>query len=152
MERISQMIRTHPDMQASNVVNDLGEIMSLLAECEAVCRLCADACLHEAEVESLRACIEYNLVCAQACNSALTALASSAAHPGASLLVALEACMMACATCAAECEQHAEHHEHCRICAQVCRECEDRCATLVNRLSAGIAIDIRRAEKQDQIR
>jgi hypothetical protein len=36
----------------------------------------------------------------------------------------LEACRVACGACGDECERHAEMHEHCRICAEACRSCE----------------------------
>jgi hypothetical protein len=144
MQRIDQMIRSHPNMQDHGLADDLGAFMALLSECEAVCRLCADACLHEDGVEELRLCIERNLACAAACQSALAALASTAAHPEPTLLSVLDACTIACAACASECRQHASHHEHCRICAEVCAECEQMCAEVITRLSATLAIDIRR--------
>jgi hypothetical protein len=44
----------------------------------------------------------------------------------------VEACRTACRACAQECERHAEHHEHCRICAQTCRSCEEACVALLS--------------------
>jgi hypothetical protein len=146
MTRIDEMIRTHPDLQSGALSDNLGAFMALLSECEAVCRLCADACLHEDDVANLRSCIERNEACAQACDTALAALATGAAHPDASLLAVLDACALACAACADECEMHADHHEHCRVCAEVCRQCEQECAAMISRLSSSLTIDMRREQ------
>jgi hypothetical protein len=140
--RINDMIRTHPSLSESSLAN-LGDFMALLSECEAVCRICSDACLHEEEVADLRSCIERNNACAQACDAALAALAAGAAHPDETLLAVLEACAVACGACARECDTHAGHHEHCRICAEVCRRCEQECAAVISRLSESLSVDMR---------
>jgi pyruvate/oxaloacetate carboxyltransferase len=142
MNRIDDMIRTHPDLR-EGAMAELGKIMALLSECEAVCRICADACLHEEDVADLRSCIERNNACAQACDTALAALAAGAAHPDESLLAVLDACALACGACARECEMHAEHHEHCRICAEVCPQCEQECAAAISRLAGSLSVDMR---------
>jgi hypothetical protein len=36
-----------------------------------------------------------------------------------------------CRACAVECERHAAHHDHCRVCAEVCRRCEQACGDLL---------------------
>jgi hypothetical protein len=35
------------------------------------------------------------------------------------------------ASCIDECERHAEMHEHCRICADACRRCQQACDELL---------------------
>src|ERR687891_115765 len=45
-------------------------------------------------------------------------------------------CARSCTACAdadlaEKCERHAQHHEHCRICADTCRRCEEACASLL---------------------
>jgi hypothetical protein len=41
------------------------------------------------------------------------------------------ACVVACRACAEECDFHASHHDHCRVCAEVCRRCEQACGELL---------------------
>lgn len=43
--------------------------------------------------------------------------------------------LAACKACGDECAQHAEMHEHCRICADACRACEQACADLLASIS-----------------
>lgn len=54
--------------------------------------------------------------------------------------VVLQACRTACASCAAECEGHAGMHEHCRICADTCRRCEQACADLLASLGTTVGM------------
>jgi SAM-dependent methyltransferase len=46
----------------------------------------------------------------------------------------LEACRVVCRSCAAECERHAGMHDHCGICAEACRRCEQACAAVLDGL------------------
>ena len=38
--------------------------------------------------------------------------------------------VVACRACAEERDRHAAHHDHCRVCAEVCRRCEQTCSDL----------------------
>ncbi|MBC6445932.1 four-helix bundle copper-binding protein [Actinokineospora xionganensis] len=46
----------------------------------------------------------------------------------------LEACVRICASCAGECERYASMHEHCRVCAEQRRLCEQACRDLLAHL------------------
>lgn len=37
----------------------------------------------------------------------------------------LQSCATVCKACGGECERHAEMHDHCRVCAEACRRCEE---------------------------
>jgi hypothetical protein len=47
----------------------------------------------------------------------------------------VELCEQIVRTQREECESHAEHHEHCRVCAESCRRCEQACNDLLSSLS-----------------
>ncbi|MEQ7739658.1 four-helix bundle copper-binding protein [Escherichia coli] len=47
----------------------------------------------------------------------------------------LEACRTACGACAEECERHAAMHDHCQICAEACRRCEQACDALLSSIA-----------------
>jgi hypothetical protein len=45
-----------------------------------------------------------------------------------------EACMASCKSCGDEYERHARHHEHCRVCEQAFRRCEQACREFLDTL------------------
>ncbi|MFS2280612.1 four-helix bundle copper-binding protein [Microbacterium sp. OR21] len=100
-------------------------------ECEQACTACSDACLREDMVAELVACIRKNADCADICAVTSAVLTRQTAPDIATIRTLLEACRTACASCAAECEQHAEMHEHCRVCAESYRRCEQACTDLL---------------------
>ena len=104
-------------------------------DCAASCTSCADADLAEDDVSEMRRCIRLCLDCADACD--VTArIVTRQTEPDLQVMRAMvEACVAACRACGDECERHAAHHEHCRICAEVCRRCEQACADLVAALA-----------------
>lgn len=46
----------------------------------------------------------------------------------------LKARAQVCKACGNERAQHARIHEHCKVCADVCRRCEDACMNLLGSL------------------
>ena len=122
-----EMLRTHPITTPES--SELGELLAALSECAQVCTLCADACLSEDMLADLRACIRLNQDCADVCAAAERVLARRVEPDRAVVDAVLAACIAACAACAAECEKHADMHEHCRICAEACRRCEELCSS-----------------------
>ncbi len=96
-------------------------------ECLVACEMCSNACLDEENVKMMVPCIRLDRDCADACASALRAMARGGPLAEALCL----ACATACEACAAECEQHAAMHEHCRICADACRRCAQECRRMV---------------------
>lgn len=84
----------------------------------------------EGSVAELPDCIRMALDCADI-RAALAAVLSR--HTGSSFEVIeelLNAYRDVYATCAQECGNHADRHEHCRICAEACRRCEQSCIDL----------------------
>ena len=106
-------------------------------ECQAVCSLCADACLHEQKVAELRRCIGLNLDCAELCASTGRLLSRSEPGDLTALRALLEACASICSSCAVECRKHADAHHHCGVCAAACEECARACQNVLETLFEG---------------
>jgi len=128
-----EMLRTYP--------KDLGEIdhtklvdcIDACLECAQACTACADACLSEDMVADLTKCIRTNQDCADLCATTARILSRHTGHDASLTRAALEASRTACSSCANECEQHTMH-EHCTICAEACRRCEQACIALLESL------------------
>ena len=127
----AQLFDTHPR------ANDIANRDALLAcidaclECGQACTTCADACLSEEMVADLTTCIRLNQDCADLCDTTARLLSRHTGTDTTVLRAALEALRAACAACAAECDTHADMHEHCRVCADACRRCEQACTNLL---------------------
>jgi hypothetical protein len=122
-----EMISAHPDVKG-RVSEPLIACIEACYACAQACTTCADACIAEQDVAELRQCIRLDLDCADVC-AATGSLASRRAGSNQEMLrTMIEGCAVACRLCGAECEKHAEHHEHCRICAEECRNCERACS------------------------
>jgi hypothetical protein len=119
-----QIIATHPDVKGQT--NDaLIRCIEECYDCAQTCVSCADACLVESDVTELRQCIRLNLDCADVCLATGSTASRRTGSNEELLRSMLETCALACRLCADECDKHAAHHEHCRICAEVCRRCEE---------------------------
>ncbi len=132
--RVEQMIAAHP--RARGEVNvALARCIEACFDCAQTCGSCADACLGEEQMADLVRSIRLNLDCSDICLA--TGLVADRRSGGdVSVIQAqLEACRLTCARCADECVRHAEMHEHCRICAEVCRDCEAAGASAMQGLS-----------------
>lgn len=98
------------------------ELLSSLAACANACNYCTTACLHEANVKMMTACIQLDIDCAALCNLVASFIARESIH-GKHLL---KECAELCGLCAAECEKHTMM-QHCVDCAAACRTCEKLC-------------------------
>ena len=85
----------------------------------------------EEMVADLTTCIRLNQDCADLCDTTARLLSRHTGTDTTVLRAALEALRAACAACAAECDTHADMHEHCRVCADACRRCEQACTNLL---------------------
>jgi hypothetical protein len=135
MSMTEQMLNRHPGDLGGIDVRALAACVDACLQCEQACTACADACLSEEMIDPLRACIRFNLDCADICAATARVLSrqtGSEARPG--RMVLLAACAAACRACGDQCAQHAETHEHCRICAELCRRCEEACNDFVNKV------------------
>ena len=138
--KIESMLRSHPRTDRQHT-KDYAEALVALGACAETCTLCADACLAETHhVESLRHCITANLDCADVCTATSRLLLRRTESPNDLVHAQLHACVVACQLCADECAEHADMHEHCRICADMCRQCQERCNFLLGEItSSGVA-------------
>lgn len=123
---IREMIASHPDVKGS--VNEaLASCVEACVACAPVCLSCADACLAEDGVERLRQCIRLDLDCADVCEATGRVALRRTGSDEEVIRRMLAACETACRLCAEECGRHAGMHDHCRICAETCRRCEQAC-------------------------
>jgi hypothetical protein len=136
MKTIELMLRHHPRADQQRVAQ-YAETLQALSVCVKTCTACADACLGEAEhLESLRRCIVTNLDCADVCEATLRVLARQTDTPHELVHAQLHACVVACQLCADECARHIDDHDHCRINAESCRHCQERCNFLLGEISS----------------
>ena len=101
-----EMLKAHPKELSGFDLQKLADCIAACFECAQACTACADACLSEEMVAELAACIRTDLDCADICVTTGKA-------------------------CGTECAKHAHMHEHCRICAEVCKRCEQACRELI---------------------
>ena len=127
---IREMLETHA--QPTGVDLDARvRCIEACSECAAVCTSCADANLSESGLPELIRCIRLCLDCADICGATGRIVARQTASDVGAVRAAVQGCVVACRASREECERHAEHHEHCRICAQMCRRCEEACDALL---------------------
>lgn len=128
--KTAEMLDTYPaDIDLDRDL--LARVIESLVACAQACTACADACLSEEMVADLRKCIRSNLDCADSCTATARILSRHTGYDANITRAHLEACIAACRACGDECEQHAGMHEHCRICAEACREREAACRELL---------------------
>lgn len=136
MKTIEMMLRSHPGADRQHAT-EIAETLKALSTCEEICNSCADACLAEHDqVERLRRCITTDLDCADVCAATARVLTRQTESSGDLLHAQLHACVIACQICGDECDAHAEMHDHCRICAETCRHCQERCNFLLGSMSS----------------
>lgn len=141
MKTIDMMLRRHPRADAQHT-NDYVDALDALEACAATCTSCADACLGEPEnVGQLRRCISTNLDCADVCAATARVLTRQTEPPNDLVHAQLHACIVACQLCAEECDRHADMHDHCRICAETCRHCQERCNFILGEISSSSLAD-----------
>ncbi|APX02843.1 four-helix bundle copper-binding protein [Arthrobacter sp. QXT-31] len=132
---ITAMLNAHPGGTGSEDKEKLAACIAACFQCAQACTACADSCLAEETVADLTRCIRTDLDCAGICAATGAIVTRQTGDSSAIVRSMLEACRTACAVCAAECEKHAHMHEHCRICAEASRRCEDACTALLESLS-----------------
>src|SRR3569832_1275412 len=121
-----EIIRTHPQVR-SNTNDELSRCIEACFDCAQACTACADACLGEEAVKQLTQCIRLNLDCADVCRTTGTLASRRTGSNEVLLKSMLDACAQACRLCAQDCGWYASYHEHCKVCAEVCQQCERSC-------------------------
>jgi hypothetical protein len=136
MKTTELMLRSHPRHDVQRV-EFYAETLAALATCASTCTACADACLAETEhFDQLRRCARASLDCADVCVATERVLTRQTETPHELVHAQLHACIVACQVCADDCEAHANMHDHCRICADACRHCQERCNLLLGEISS----------------
>jgi hypothetical protein len=126
MSTTQEMLTTHPREPVMDAAT-LARSIDVLFDCAQSCTACADACLGEDDVSTVVRCIRLCTDCADVCSTTGRVLSRQTETSPEIVRALLEACLQACASCAAECQRHAAHHEHCRVCGEECRRCEQAC-------------------------
>ncbi len=127
---VSQMIDAYP----ADITTDRQLLVDCIAaciECAQTCTACADACLSEDKVADMRKCIRANLDSADICDTTGRVLSRHTGYDANITRAVLQTCAQACSSCGDECELHASMHDHCYICADACRRCEQACQQLL---------------------
>ncbi|HET7537127.1 MAG TPA: four-helix bundle copper-binding protein [Candidatus Didemnitutus sp.] len=132
MKAIKAMVENLPHSNPS-FSGQLAAALVALAECEQVCRVCADSCLEEDDVRELRHCVREDLTCAAACQATAQILSRPSDLASPVIQAMLHACIAACQSCADVCGHH--EHEHCRICRDTCLHCQETCNLLLGAIN-----------------
>jgi hypothetical protein len=130
---VRDILATHPrpsSLDRDLLVRCIGDCI----DCATTCTSDADADLAERDVQGQLRCIRLCLDCADVCDATGRILLRQTEPDVGVLRAAIKACVVACRACGDECEKHAPHHEHCRICGEVCRRCEQSCRDLLETL------------------
>ena len=131
MSTVTDMLSAYPKGLGGLDRDALARCIEACFECAQACTACADACLSEDMVADLTKCIRTNLDCSDICLTTGNVLSRRTGFDANLTRGVLEACRTACTTCGDECDRHADMHQHCRICADACRRCEQTCADLL---------------------
>lgn len=130
MHHIKPMIESHPRAPQRDM-DMIAAAVEALSACADSCQICADACLGEEMVRELVRCIRLCEDCSDVCATSGRMISRLTEPDGGLLRAQLEACITACRVCGDECEKHAGMHEHCRVCAESCRQAERAAQALV---------------------
>ena len=128
--RVREIIERHPrpiDVDREVLVRCVEECF----DCSATCTACADACLGEPDVADMVRAIRLSADCADVCDATGRAVTRQTEPDRRLMRAAIETCIISCRACAEECDRHAAHHDHCRVCTEVCRSCEQACSDLL---------------------
>ena len=117
----------------------LAATIDALNDCAQACTADIDADLSEQNVTEMVKCIRLCLNCVDVCTATAGVTSRQAEYDANVSRPLLEACVAICKSCGDECARHAGMHEHCRICADACRRCEQACQELVSTFSGGSA-------------
>lgn len=128
------MLDTHPGPLGGGSGVDpeaIARCIEACAECAQLSTMCADACLGEPSVQEMLSCIRSDLDCADVCAATARVVARQTAFDRTVVRTLVSACAEICGTSAEERERHAAHHEHCRICGEATRRCQQACEQLM---------------------
>ncbi len=131
---IRDMIDSHPQAIAGSKRDTWACAIEACLDCGQASTACADACLAEGNVEQLRSVVRSALDNADACFAAAKILSRLTAGKSAMLTTQLSSCLDLVRNCETECNDHAKMHEHCRVCADSCRACENALSAVLTKI------------------
>lgn len=131
----SHMLDTYP-ATVNLDKKQLAQTIDALVACAQACTACADACLSETPeaLPRLTRCIRDNLDCADICNTTASVLSRHTGYDARLTQAQARSAAQALKTCGDSCDEHRDMHEHCRVCAEACRDTEQLLNTLLPRL------------------
>ena len=133
MSYARQMLDTSPGPSSVDAAV-LAAAIDALNDCDQACVADAGDDLGEHDVTEMVKCIRLCLDCADICAATARVTSRLTEYDANVIRPLLLACVAICKSCGDECEQHAGMHEHCRVCAEACRRCEQVCQELLGAL------------------
>jgi len=121
-----QMLDSHPRTSGLHV-GVLAAAIDALTDCAQACTAGVDADLDEQDLAEMVTCIRLCLDCVDVCTAAAGVVSRQAEYDANVARPLLEACVAICKSRADECERRARHFQHCLVCAEACRRCEQAC-------------------------
>lgn len=137
MSRIEQVLTTYP-ARTGLEPRVLAEAADKLYECAGGCLECADACAAETDPHMLGMsvkCMRMDNDCADLCTVAARVIARQTGYDAPTTIAVVEATRAALRACGDACAEMASM-DHCRICAESCRETEALLGRLVEAMNA----------------
>jgi hypothetical protein len=131
MSYVRQIIDAYPRDALDSAA--LAAAVDALDDCAQACTSDADADLGEQHLAEMVTCIRLCLDCADVCTATARVISRRLPYDEAFSLL-LGACAAVCKSCGDECQRHAQMHEHCRVCAEACRQGEEACRGLLRAL------------------
>ena len=131
-----QMLDSYPGVLKVDAAM-LAATIDALHDCVQSCTADADADLSEHHLADLVKCIRLCLDCADVCATTLSVITRQTEFDSNAVAPLLAACATMCKISGDECERHAHLHEHCRLCAEASRRCEQACRQLLDTLMPG---------------
>ncbi|MFD5036101.1 four-helix bundle copper-binding protein [Streptomyces sp. NPDC058378] len=128
---VKDMLDAHPAAQDDVHRTELIRCIEECIACAQACTACADACLSEEMVAGLTKCIRTDADCADICRTTAAVLSRRTGYDVTVARAVLLACATTCKVCGDECASHADQHDHCQVCADACRRCEQACNDLL---------------------
>lgn len=132
MNPVKEIFESHPYKTHEKYFSaNIAKCIENCFECSSATWICADACLSEPHSQKLIECIKLCFSCSQISHS--TARLVSVQHNLSTIFVRQQAsaCLEICKACAIECEKYQHLYVYCKLCAQMCRECENACQYLL---------------------
>jgi hypothetical protein len=137
MGNTRQLLDTYPRTFSVDA-GVLAGAIDAMADCAQACTADAAAAaddddddLSEQNLPEMVKCIRLCLDCADACTATVGVTSRQTEYDANVTRPLLEACVAVCKSCGDECERHAQMHEHCRVCAEARRRCEQACNDLL---------------------